>query len=129
MSIIKKQTEIFLDNVSDIRGNLTKEQIYKKENLFYLMPIILIIPIYLTTNRTRPDYMMLFATFLFIPSLIPTMINKNAVMPRRSSLSIGIGIGIIMLAAIDLGLPLTIIGNLITLLLWIHVFIYRGPSS
>lgn len=129
MDYPEKQVIVFKRNLRDILKNIKQEDIKKKENLFYLIPFILIIPIYLYTNKNRPDYLMLFATFLFVPSLIPTIINPNAVMPRKSSLTIGLGIGIIMLASLDLGLHLTVIGNFVTFILWIHVFIYRGPSS
>lgn len=128
--MIERHLSEFNNAREKIKDDITDTEMWlQKENVAYLLPFILIVPIYLTTSMRRPDYIMVFATFFFGASLIPTVLNRNAVVPRKTSFTISMGIFLIMVASIDMNLILTFIGNLVSLLFWLYIFVFRGPDT
>ena len=75
------------------------------------------------------DLLITAGSIIFIPSLLPTLFNKNAYIPKLTSVPTTIGLLIIVAGFIGLGLVTSPIITIITAILWGFIVLFRGNNE
>ena len=75
------------------------------------------------------DVLLTLGTLIFIPGLMPTLLNKEAYVPRATSAVSVIGLTAIIAGLIGSGLVLSPIVSSMTAVVWVFIFVYRGKRG
>jgi len=75
------------------------------------------------------DVLLTLGTLIFIPGLMPTLLNKEAYVPRTTSAVSVIGLTAIIVGLIGSGLVLSPIVSSMTAVIWVLIFVYRGKRG
>ncbi len=71
----------------------------------------------------------MFGTILFVPGLMPTLLSREAYVPRFTSAVSVIGLTVIIVALIGTGLVLSPIVSTVIAVIWVFIFVFRGKRS
>ena len=75
------------------------------------------------------DALITLGTMVFIPGLMPTLLSKEAYVPRATSAVTLVGLTTIIIGLIGSGLVLSPIVSSLTLLMWVFVLVFRGKRN
>lgn len=75
------------------------------------------------------DVLLTFGTILFIPGLMPTLLNREAYVPRLTSAVSVVGLSVIIVALIGTGFVLGPIVSTVTAVIWVFIFVFRGKRN
>ncbi len=75
------------------------------------------------------DVLLTFGTILFIPGLMPTLLNREAYVPRLTSAVSVVGLTVIIVALIGTGFVLGPIVSTVTAVIWVFIFVFRGKRN
>lgn len=92
----------------------------------FLLPVIVFGIAYLATSRVWQDYLMLLGTLLIAVTLVPTLLEPDAAVPRTTSIPAAIAVAMFVIGTAGLDLWLTAAANALALIFWILVIIYRA---
>lgn len=103
--------------------------VFSRENIITLiLTVLVILVLYIITDRIFQDYVFLFGTFLLTISLIPTIINRESSIPRITSIPSFIILTIYFLAFLQLDLVFSAVGNLLNGFAWFYIALFRNNS-
>ena len=72
------------------------------------------------------DALITLGTLVFIPGLVPTLLSKEAYVPRVTSAVTLVGLSTIIVGLIGSGLVFSPIMSGMTLVMWVFIFFRRG---
>ena len=72
------------------------------------------------------DVLVTLGTMVFIPGLVPTLMSKEAYVPRVTSAVTLVGLSTIIVGLIGSGLVFSPIMSGMTLVMWVFIFFRRG---
>ena len=72
------------------------------------------------------DALISLGTVVFIPGLVPTLMSKEAYVPRVTSAVTLVGLSTIIVGLIGSGLVFSPIMSGMTLVMWVFIFFRRG---
>jgi len=75
------------------------------------------------------DALITLGTMVFIPGLMPTLLSKEAYVPRATSAVTLVGLTTIIIGLIGSGLVLSPIVSSLTLLMWVFILVFRGKRN
>ncbi len=75
------------------------------------------------------DVLLTFGTILFIPGLMPTLLSREAYVPRLTSAVSVVGLSVIIVALIGTGFVLGPIVSTVTAVIWVFIFVFRGKRN
>ena len=75
------------------------------------------------------DALITLGTVVFIPGLMPTLLSKEAYVPRATSAVTLVGLTTIIIGLIGSGLVLSPIVSSLTLLMWVFILVFRGKRN
>ena len=75
------------------------------------------------------DVLLTFGTILFIPALMPTLLSREAYVPRLTSAVSVVALTVIIVALIGTGLVLSPIVSTVIAVIWVFIFVFRGKRS
>lgn len=115
----------------DINGEFTNsfKQSFTTQKIVGIISIYIILGvIYVFTTRAIPDYIFMFGAIILTASLVPTILSRNARIPRWTSVPALMVIGVFSISFFTLDLYLSSIANAINSTAWIYIAIFRGPE-
>lgn len=75
------------------------------------------------------DALITLGTVVFIPGLMPTLLSREAYVPRATSAVTLVGLTTIIIGLIGSGLVLSPIVSSLTLLMWAFILVFRGKRD
>jgi len=75
------------------------------------------------------DALITLGTVVFIPGLMPTLLSREAYVPRATSAVTLVGLTTIIIGLIGSGLVLSPIVSSMTLLMWVFILVFRGKRN
>ena len=75
------------------------------------------------------DALITLGTVVFIPGLMPTLLSREAYVPRATSAVTLVGLTTIIIGLIGSGLVLSPIVSSLTLLMWAFILVFRGKRG
>ena len=75
------------------------------------------------------DVLLTLGTILFIPGLMPTLLSREAYVPRLTSAVSVVALTTIIVALIGTGFVLSPIVATVTAVIWASIFVFRGKRS
>ena len=75
------------------------------------------------------DALITLGTVVFIPGLMPTLLSREAYVPRATSAVTLVGLTTIIIGLVGSGLVLSPIVSSMTLLMWVFIFAFRGKRN
>lgn len=100
----------------------------KKGGVFTL-PVIVFAGAFLVTNQPWQDYVMTFGTLLIAVTLVPTLLEPKAQVPRMTSIPGALAVLFICVGAAGFEAWLTAGANAVAFVFWILAAVYRAPES
>ena len=75
------------------------------------------------------DALITLGAAVFIPGLMPTLLSREAYVPRATSAVTLVGLTTIIIGLIGSGLVLSPIVSSMTLLMWVFILVFRGKRN
>jgi hypothetical protein len=75
------------------------------------------------------DLVNLVIGFVFSISLVPTILNRNAFIPRKTSILTAVGLTVMVYSLFHLQVNLTSVGTALTAACWWVIFIFKGKPK
>ncbi len=93
----------------------------------FILPILVFLIAYTVTDQIWQDYLMLLGTLLIAVTLVPTLLEPEAAVPRTTSIPAALAVALFIIGTAGLDLWLTAAANALSCLFWILVIVYRAP--
>lgn len=98
-----------------------------KDGGVFVIPVLVFVPAYVLTEQIWQDYVLLFGTLLIAVVMVPTLLDSRASVPRSTSVPGAIAVFMFIIGFLGLELWLTAAANIVSLVFWILVAVYRAP--
>ncbi len=98
-----------------------------KNGGIYVIPVIIFLVLLPVTDQIWQDYVLLFATLLISVTLVPTLLEPEAAVPRTTSVPAALAVALFVIGMVGLELWLTAGANVLSFILWCLVILRRAP--
>lgn len=121
MSEINTKISVLKEN---FQSSITKKKIISIVSIALIISFMALI----FEAEAPQDYVFTFGAFILTVNLIPTIINKNSLIVRWTSIPTAIVVLSFCIAFITLDYYLSAFANFINFLAWCFISIFRGPK-